>query len=206
MRAKVIGLLVTLSIVAPLLAGVSACASAKAWAKQVVSGWQPQGQRPWGWFGRDAGHVLLNAASHPQAALEAATPRMLASGVPVGGRVRFAPVHVYLDSGDIPLAAYQFELKARTGQIKIVGVEGGEHPAFQEAPYYDPAALMNDRIIIAAFNTGSDLPQGRTRIATIHLQILGDAEPQYELKLVTVADDNGLRIPAELNLQTGESK
>jgi hypothetical protein len=154
MKAKVIGLLVTLSIVAPLLAGASARTSEK----------------------------------------------------PAQGRVRFAPVHVYLDSGDKPLAAYQFELRAKTGRIKIVGVEGGEHPAFQEAPYYDPAALMNDRIIIAAFNTGSDLPHGRTRIATIHLQILGDAEPQYELKLMAVADDNGQEIPAELNLKAGETQ
>ncbi len=123
-----------------------------------------------------------------------------------GQKVRFAPVHIYLDPGDKPLAAYQFELRAKTGQIKIVGVEGGEHPAFQEAPYYDPAALMNDRIIIAAFNTGSDLPHGRTRIATIHLQILGDAEPQYELKLIVAADKEGERIPADLNLQMGESK
>jgi hypothetical protein len=121
-------------------------------------------------------------------------------------KVRFAPVHIYLDPGGKPLAAYQFELKARTGRIKIVGVEGGAHPAFQEAPYYDPAALMNDRIIIAAFNTGRDLPTGRTRIATIHLQILGDAEPQYELKLMAVADDNGQEIPAELNLQVGENE
>ena len=121
-------------------------------------------------------------------------------------RVRFAPVHIYLDSSDKPLAAYQFELKARTGQIKIVGVEGGAHPAFQEAPYYDPAALMNDRIIIAAFNTGSDLPHGRTRIATIHLQILGDAEPQYELKLVVAADAEGENLAAKLTLETGEKK
>jgi len=154
MKAKVIGLLVTLSIVAPLLAGVSARTSEK----------------------------------------------------PAAGRVRFAPVYVYLDSGDKSLAAYQFELRARTGHIKIVGVEGGEHPAFQDAPYYDPAALMNDHIIIAAFNTGRDLPHGRTRIATIHLQMLGEAEPQYELKLVVAADEDGQKIPADLNLQTGESK
>ena len=115
-------------------------------------------------------------------------------------KVRFAPVHVYLDSGGKPLAAYQFELKAH-GQIKIVGVEGGEHPAFKEAPYYDPAALMNDRIIIAAFNTGADLPTGRTRIATIHLQILGDAEPKYELNLVTAADANGQNLPAAIDLE-----
>jgi hypothetical protein len=121
-------------------------------------------------------------------------------------KVRFAPVHIYLDPGGKPLAAYQFELKARTGRIKIVGVEGGAHPAFQEAPYYDPAALMNERIIIAAFNTGHDLPTARTRIATIHLQILGAAEPEYELKLMAVADDNGQEIPAELNLQVGENK
>ncbi len=154
MRAKIIGLLVTLSVLAPLFAGASGRTSKE----------------------------------------------------PAQGRVRFAPVHVYLDSGDKPLAAYQFELRARTGRIKIVGVEGGEHPAFKEAPYYDPAALMNDRIIIAAFNTGSDLPHGRTRIATIHLQILGDAEPQYKLKLIVAADKEGERIPAELSLQTGESK
>jgi hypothetical protein len=97
--------------------------------------------------------------------------------------VRFAPLHIYLDSGNRPLAAFQFELKAAAGQIKIVGVEGGQHEAFKEAPYYDRAALANDRIIIAAFNTGQDLPEGRTRIATLHLQIIGDAEPEYELTL-----------------------
>jgi len=68
----------------------------------------------------------------------------------VQSNVRFAPLHIYLDSGNKSLAAYQFELKAFTGQIKIVGVEGGQHEAFEEAPYYDPAALANDRIIIAA--------------------------------------------------------
>jgi len=141
---------------------------------------------------------------------------------PAEGRVRFVPVHVYLDAGEKSLAAYQFELvgsvpaRASSGgeenalrrhyerQIKIVGVEGGAHPAFQEAPYYDPAALMNDRIIIAAFNTGRDLPRGRTRIATIHLQILGDAEPHYELKLVTAADAEGQNLTARLTLETGE--
>ena len=84
----------------------------------------------------------------------------------IQSKVRFAPVHIYLDSGNKLLAAYQFELKVAPGQIRIVGVEGGQHKAFEEAPYYDPAALANDRIIIAAFNTGSELPKGRSRIAT----------------------------------------
>lgn len=115
--------------------------------------------------------------------------------------VRFVPLHIIIDSGDQALAAYQFELKATAGQIKIVGVEGGEHHAFKEPPYYDPAALANDRIIIAAFNTGSDLPTGRTRIATIHLQIIGDIEPEYELELTVVADADGKEIPAKINIE-----
>jgi len=106
---------------------------------------------------------------------------------PTEPRVRFAPVHIYLDSGDKPLAAYQFELKATTGRIKIVGVEGGEHAAFKEAPYYDPAALAKDRIIIAAFNTGRDLPQ-------------------YELDLTVAADADGRKLPAKLSLERGEVK
>ncbi len=122
----------------------------------------------------------------------------------VGQKVRFAPLHIFLDSGSQPLAAFQFELKAAAGQIKIVGVEGGQHAAFKEAPYYDPAALANDRIIIAAFNTGRELPKGRTRIATIHLQIIGDAEPDYELKLTVAADADAKEIPAEISFEKGE--
>jgi hypothetical protein len=118
--------------------------------------------------------------------------------------VRFAPLHIYIDSGSKNLAAYQFELKAVAGQIKIVGVEGGQHEAFKEAPYYDPAALANDRIIIAAFSTGINLPKGRTRIATIHLQITGDAEPKYELKLTVAADADAKEIPAEISFEKGE--
>ncbi len=120
-------------------------------------------------------------------------------------KVRFAPLHIYLDSGNQPLAAFQFELKAAAGQIKIVGVEGGQHKAFKEAPYYDKAALYkSNRIIIAAFNTGRDLPKGRTRIATIHLQIIGDAEPDYELKLTVAADADAKEIPAKISFEKGE--
>ncbi len=123
----------------------------------------------------------------------------------VGPKVRFAPLHIYLDSGSRPLAAFQFELKAAAGQIKIVGVEGGQHAAFKEAPYYDKAALYkSNRIIIAAFNTGRELPKGRTRIATIHLQIIGDAEPDYELKLTVAADADAKEIPAKISFEKGE--
>ncbi|MDI6450011.1 hypothetical protein [Anaerobaca lacustris] len=150
-----------------------------------------------------------------------AAPRIGQGGRADEPTIRFAPVHIYLDSGDTPLAAYQFELvcsvPVRASEsnasrrhyepaVKIVGVEGGEHPAFNDAPYYDPAALANDRIIIAAFHTGADLPTGRTRIATIHLQIPADAEPEYQLKLAVAADANGREFPTELALETGEDQ
>jgi hypothetical protein len=118
--------------------------------------------------------------------------------------VRFAPLYIYIDSGSKSLAAYQFELKATAGQVKIVGVEGGSPEAFKEAPYYDPAALQDNRIIIAAFSTAGSLPKGRTRVATIHLQIIGEIEPQYELKLIVAADADAKEIPAEITFEKGE--
>ena len=121
-------------------------------------------------------------------------------------KVRFTSLHIYIDSGNQALAAYQFELKATAGQIKIVGVENGEHPAFDEPPYYDPAALAHDRIIIAAFSTDKDLPKGRTRIASIQLQIIGDVEPEYALELTVAADANGNKIPAKITYEKGEQK
>jgi len=121
-------------------------------------------------------------------------------------KIRFAPLHVYVDSGERGLGAFQFELKAFGGQIKIVGVEGGEHSAFEEPAYYDPAALANNRIIIAAFSTAKELPTGRTRIATIHLQITGERKPEYELELAVAADADGEKIPAKITFETGEQK
>ena len=114
-------------------------------------------------------------------------------------KVRFVSLPVYIDSGDSALAAYQFELKTIKGQVEIVGFENGEHPAFDEPPYYDTAALMKDRIIVAAFNTSSNLPSGRTRVTSIQLQVIGDVEPQYELELMVVADADGNEIPAEIS-------
>lgn len=121
-------------------------------------------------------------------------------------RVRFEAVDVYADAGDAPLAAYQFEMAAEVGEVKIVGVEGGEHPAFADAPYYDPAALAHHRIIIAAFNTGEDLPAGRTRVARVHFQVLGDAEPEYVVQLDTAASADGGPLTIELTLERGAEK
>ena len=52
--------------------------------------------------------------------------------------VRFVAVDIFVDSQDKSLAAYQLEFSVTNGVAKIVGIEGGEHPAFREAPFYDP--------------------------------------------------------------------
>lgn len=119
--------------------------------------------------------------------------------------VRFEAVDVYIDSAGQPLAAYQFELLADADHVKIVGVEGGAHAAFREPPYYDPAALQNNRIIIAAFNTGRDLPTGKTRVARLHLQVTGP-DPQYQTKLDTAATVEGKEIPATASVEAGATR
>jgi hypothetical protein len=116
--------------------------------------------------------------------------------------VRFVAVDIYVDSKDKPLAAYQLEFFATNGAARIVGIEGGEHPVFREAPHYDPKAMQHDRVILAAFSTepAGKLPTGKTRVATIHLQLNGPLKPQFELKLEVAANLGGNKIRVETSL------
>lgn len=122
--------------------------------------------------------------------------------------VRFSSVDVFVDSGSQPLAAYQLTFTATRGDVKIVGVEGGEHPAFKEAPYYDPLAIQQERAILAAFNTAmvEQLPKGRTRVATVHVQILGSKEPAYAVKFETAANHEGAAMTARTSFQERSTK
>ena len=104
---------------------------------------------------------------------------------------------VFVDSKDKPLAAYQLEFNATSGDVKIVGIEGGEHAAFAEAPFYDPKAMQHERVILAAFSITEKLPRGRTRVATIHIQVSGTTDPRFELKLQIAADASGNEFPAK---------
>lgn len=124
------------------------------------------------------------------------------------GRSRFSAVDIYVDSKNAPLAAYQIEFSATNGIVKIVGIEGGDSAAFRDPPYYDTKAIQHDRVIIAAFNTSSadKLPSGKTRIATIHLQIVGDQPPQFQLKLQVAANSDGNRISADATFEERKSE
>jgi hypothetical protein len=119
------------------------------------------------------------------------------------GRSRFRAVDIYVDAGSTPLAAYQLEFAATNGVARIVGIEGGEHPAFRQPPFYDPKAIQHERVIIAAFSTASaaDLPTGKTRVATVHYQTTNTQPPRFDLKLQTAGDAHGNKLPVQASFE-----
>ncbi len=113
-----------------------------------------------------------------------------------------------MDVGDVPLAAWQIEVWAPEAQIQLVGLEGGEHAAFAEPPYYDPVAKErgHERLIVAAFSTSDDLPTGSTRVARLHLHVVGAAKPDLQVRLDVAATRDGSPIPAAVSLAAGGSE
>jgi hypothetical protein len=120
------------------------------------------------------------------------------SSAPEEGRSRFRALDIYLDSKGAPLAAFQLELAITNHTARIVGIEGGQHPAFSDPPFYDSRAIQHERVILAAFSTNSPalLPAARTRVATVHIQLLGPSAPLYALNVEAAADAEGRRILA----------
>ena len=107
----------------------------------------------------------------------------------------FTYLDISIDSQQAKLAAYQFEFAAETGHVEIVGIEGGEHPAFARTPpFYDPAAIQQHRAIVAAFSTEGVVPMGKTRVARLHLAVFGEVRPQYAVKLQAAASPDGKSI------------
>jgi hypothetical protein len=121
---------------------------------------------------------------------------------------RFLAVDVFVDSKTTPLAAYQLEFAVTNGGARIVGIEGGEHAAFAQAPFYDPKAMQQERVVLAAFSTNPEdkLPKGRTRVATIHLQVSGSGELKFQTKLQTAAGSRGEKLSAELAVEQRSAK
>ena len=124
---------------------------------------------------------------------------LFCAALSTSAQTRFVAMDLIIDPKGEPLAAYQVEITAPPG-VKIVGVEGGQHPEFRKAPYYDPKAIQSDRLIIAAFSTGnaSKLPSSATRVLTVHLECTRD--PKLETILKIAADPRGQKIPAQAQL------
>ena len=110
--------------------------------------------------------------------------------------VRFTTVDIRIDPAGKVLAAYQVEFVADASRVKLVGIEGGDAAPFAQPPYYDPAALSQNRVIVAAFNTGKDLPHASFRAARLHVQVSGSRPVKWEAKLIVAADSDGQKIAA----------
>jgi hypothetical protein len=120
--------------------------------------------------------------------------------------VRFGHVDVFLDSAGESLAAYQCEITATAGDVTLVGIEGGDHAAFAQPPYYDPKALGQNRIILGAFSTGADLPRGRSRVARLMVQVTGAARPAFDATVQVAAAPDGKPTPATISVSDSDSE
>lgn len=127
------------------------------------------------------------------------TPILVSPFVPAQTEPEFRTVDIFIDSQGEPLAAYQLDWSIASRNATIVGIEGGEHPAFKNPPYYDPKAIQQERIIVAAFTLSSSdpLPKGTTRVATIHLQTTAGAHCEFKFQKFEAAASDGRRIPIE---------
>lgn len=115
---------------------------------------------------------------------------------------RFVAIDVMIDPAGQPLAAWQIEFSAEIGQISLVGVETGDHPAYNaRPPYYDPAALAGNRIILGDYSLAADLPKKPFRAARLMLEIRGDVQPQYVTKLMAAANADGKPVAATVTVK-----
>jgi hypothetical protein len=110
---------------------------------------------------------------------------------------RFMAIDVFVDAGDNALAVYQVEVKASQGDVKVVGVEGGEG-VFSAAPYYDPEAMQGERVIVGALSTlpEAQLPRGKVRVARVHVMVEGAADAVFEARVMAAGGPDGARIEA----------
>lgn len=133
-----------------------------------------------------------------------------AAEAPAAAASTFTTVDLFVDSGRTPLAAFEVEFKATAGDVKLVGVEGGDDSGFTNPPYYDPAAMTpqgGGRIIISAFNTTEKLPAGKTRVARLHLHINpAGGKPAFATNLIVAGSKEGKPIPATVSFSEGVAR
>ena len=144
--------------------------------------------------------LIFLAAAAPNESTPRPTPPTVTT--PATQSIRFESIDVRIDPRGTPLAAYQVEITADTPDAKLVGIEGGDAAAYREPPYYDPAALNQNRVILAALNTSADVPSKAFRAARLHVQLAGSARPNWKVKLTTAAGADGGVIAADASLAT----
>ena len=130
---------------------------------------------------------------------------------PVPVQSTFLTIDITIDPQGQPLAAYQFEMISPDTSFTVVGVEAGEHAAFDHGrpPYFDAVAQADqtDRLILAEYAkpdlAADQLPAEAIRVVTVHAMVPiedGQApEPLIQLTLITAGNADGERIDAKVS-------
>lgn len=128
---------------------------------------------------------------------------------PVATGPTFLTLDLTIDPQGQPLGAYQIELTSADTSFTVVGVEAGEHEAFNHGrpPYFDPVATQGetDRLILAEYALpeldAAQLPSEAVRVATVHVMFTGplheQEQPTIQLTLTAAGDADGKRIDAK---------
>lgn len=139
---------------------------------------------------------------------EPAQPAIAAEPIAVGPALQFAIIDITIDPLGQPLAAYQFELTAPDASLKIIGVQGSDHPAYKRdrPPYFDPIVTQRntDRLILADYALpqldAAQLPDQPVVVARINVVYEGPADadtPDLQLSLITAGNADGKKIQAK---------
>lgn len=129
-------------------------------------------------------------------------------------KVRFGVLDIAVQIPDgAELGAYQIDLIPLPDlptRVRVVGIEGGEHDAFRTPPFYDPEAIGNERVILAAYSTAAELPTGLSRIARVHYEITGEGDLPAPVQLINIREalatdreGNAFEIPFILSSSQG---
>lgn len=170
--------------------------------------------------------ALLGAVAPGGSPEQTATERPVAlpkleqsrSGLPPGAtrsvtaEPSFLTIDLTIDPKGQPLGAYQIEMTSPDTAFTVVGVEAGEHPAFDHGrpPYFDPIAQQDgtDRLIVAEYAkprlAADQLPSEAVRVVTVHAMLPavpedGAPEPLIQLTLLAAGNADGERIDADVS-------
>jgi hypothetical protein len=206
--ARVIRLVGLLWVTSPVTRLFKPCLRLKLWQNFAGPGLSTSNIASTGWkpVSRAARVIRLVALLWVAFGALSASPLEQVFSPPTSAPSHFAWVDAWIDPHGQPLGAYQFELKSSGAGVTLVGVEGGEHPAFAQPPYYDPKANLKKSIIIAAYNTSSDLPRTRTRVARIMVRISGSVEPNFSATLDVAASNESKPIDAAVSVSEGAAQ
>lgn len=126
--------------------------------------------------------------------------------------ITFVAIDITIDPQGQPLGAYQFEIMTINASFTFVGVEAGDHPAFDHGrpPYFDRVALDQDtdRLIVAEYALpnldAARLPTQPVRVATIHVMLDKpfdpDQPPKVGLTLIAAGNADAKPIDAKASL------